>query len=193
MEPERKKDLEEELYRIFTLVNDWLKFAETKNGALFALSGAGVAAILGFFASKGSVAFQWKAGLIATGMCLCVAAVFAILSFLPATKFVSHSYGDPDEQDNLIFFGHLAKYLGQEKLLVSRIYTWYVLHPADPPDDSAEYPFSRLHLHLAHQIINNSQLALRKFQWAQRSVWAMVVAGITAIIVPLFIVLVKHI
>lgn len=188
---EMKKALDDELHRIFTLVNDWLKFAEAKNGALFALSGAGVAAILSFFASKENLAFHWKAGLIASFMFLCVAAVFAIFSFLPAIKFVSHSYGAPDEQDNLIFFGHIAKYLGQEELLVTRIYTWYVLNQTDPVPDPAEFSFSRLHLHLAHQMINNSQLAMRKFKWAGRSVGAIVAAGVSAIIIPVFIVLVK--
>lgn len=41
----------QKLITIFQIVSDWLKFAEAKNGVLFAFSGAGITAVLTYISA----------------------------------------------------------------------------------------------------------------------------------------------
>ena len=48
------ENIEKKLNQIFVNVNEWLKFAEAKNGVLFAFNGAAVIGVLSLYKDMGS-------------------------------------------------------------------------------------------------------------------------------------------
>ena len=116
------------LLAIFQNVNEWLKFAEAKNGVLLAFSGAAITATITLLATAQNIPNSLNFGLLLTTIFLCICALICSLSFLPKTNLddllwlrdrqnkKSHSQ-DPIK-DNFWYFGHLQKYKPDELLEV---------------------------------------------------------------------------
>lgn len=168
---------------IFQNVNDWLKFAEAKNAALFAFSATGLAAPVTLLATVQNLPNSLKVGLIATASLLCVCALLCAWSFLPKTnlekliwlKAKPFQSLTPNLNDNLYYFGHLQKYSSDG--LLDAISQNYLGTKGSPP-----YPKEAQDL--ASQITINSAIAFRKYKLFTYSAYCLV-ASITAL--PLII------
>lgn len=134
------------------LVNDWLKYAEVKNGALLTINGAlivGAHRMLEWY--KGRPEFvDWYAWM--TTACLAASMLIGLASFYARTK----TFGFDIEKvrgeggTNALYYGHLAD-MTRAEVLVRLV-------------DASETASANRYLEdLADQIIINSKIARRKF------------------------------
>lgn len=164
---------EEHLLTLLQMVNEWLRFAETKNAGLLAFSGLSVTAVLSFTAQVDEFESKWGAGFLVFGSALwLVSAVITALSFVPKTdllNIVSRLDDPPEESDNLYYYRHLAKYNAQD-----------LLENLGVPKDNVS-PRYRFEKYLAQQVITNSRITNSKlvaFQWATKA-WILGLVGVT--------------
>jgi Family of unknown function (DUF5706) len=168
---------------IFQNVNDWLKFAEAKNAALFAFSATGLAVPVSLLVTVQNLPKSLRIGLIATVFLLCACAFLCAWSFLPKTNLEkliwlktkpSHLF-TPSPKDNLYYFGHLQKYSPDGLLdAISQNYL----------GNNGSQPYPKEAQDLASQITINSAIAFRKYEIFTYSVYCLVGA---IIVTPLII------
>jgi hypothetical protein len=169
--------LEPRLVQLFQLVNDWLKFAETKNAALVAFAAAANAGILSFLGSSYQVSSAWKYVLLLAVCLFCVGCVSGLVSFDPKVDRIKLSRKrkkrrEPSEQDNLWFFGEIGHYTPDE--LLRSFATRY--------HNAPECVVTALEKDIASQIIANARITIQKFRvfkWGLR-ISLVAVALITA-------------
>ena len=116
------------LLAIFQNVNEWLKFAEAKNGVLLAFSGAAITATITLLATAQNIPNSLNFGLLLTTILLCICALICSFSFLPKTNLEDllwlrdrrnkKSNSQDPIKDNFWYFGHLQKYKPDELLEV---------------------------------------------------------------------------
>lgn len=151
-------DLDERLFRLLQLVNDWLKFAEAKNVGMVGLASAAIVFLLGYVAANARDLVLVSGAAIAIGSTGLILALLANLaSFLPQTdmeRSLAARLSPPRDSDNLYYYGHLARY--QPRPLVDEIVRRHLGGAVNQIDDG--------HLHLAAQIITNARITLRKLR-----------------------------
>ncbi|REE81587.1 hypothetical protein A8990_118113 [Paenibacillus taihuensis] len=173
------QQFEEKLLCISDKVNDWLKFAEAKNGALLVFSGAAITAILSFLGSSYHILPNWKTGLCAGIVLLSISCLLSILSFIPRTKIFFKHRGAPVDTDNFYFYGNLSKYSPQQ--LIKAISNHYY--------DDNNNELTRSNIDLAAQIVINSGIAVDKFHFFKVSVWVVLASLVSIPLVSLFMLL----
>jgi hypothetical protein len=141
--------VEERLRYILTTVNEWLKFAEAKNGALLV---ADIAILFGVFSllneSTGQRVFIYLAIVL-----VIVSAISSLVSFIPQLKVFSFtSKKKTGEKASLIFYRHIAEYEPQ-----SYVEALHAEAGAEPT------VIASIEVDYAQQIIMNSQIAVRKY------------------------------
>lgn len=151
-------------------VNDWLKYAEVKNGALLTINGAlilGVHQMLDWHDQRPGLldAFTWMAtAFFATSM------LVGLASFYARTKTFGFDIEQAtgDGATNALYYGHLADMTRSEVL--TRLIDGY--DPATP----------NRHLDdLADQIIINSKIARRKFALFNCALMLTIAAAVTPV------------
>ncbi|MFN7381985.1 MAG: hypothetical protein ACK5RY_07660 [Dolichospermum sp.] len=159
------------LLAIFQNVNEWLKFAEAKNGVLLAFSGAAITATITLLATAQNIPNSLNFGLLLTTILLCICALICSLSFLPKTNLddllwlrdrrnKKSNSQDPIE-DNFWYFGHLQKYKPDELLeVLNKPYFNSKLDIAKLADKK-EY---KEYKDIAAQITINAEIAFLKFE-----------------------------
>ncbi len=119
-------DVAAKLTTIFQNVNEWLKFAEAKNGILLAFSGAALTAPITILSTSQNIPNSLKLGLFLTTILLGICSLICSLSFLPKTNLErlvwlqskpprNENYIKKDT-DNFWFFEDLKKYTASELL-----------------------------------------------------------------------------
>jgi hypothetical protein len=152
-----KRDIEERLGDLLDRVIDWLKFAEAKNTAAVGLSSTALGVIVTFLIAGPAAPTLAGVGLAIGAVTLMVSLMLAVASFLPSTNLEKHLLGEREEPgagDNLLFYGHLARY--EPRALCRAIATHYF--EAEPDD----IVLSKLAIDLAGQIVTNSRITVRK-------------------------------
>lgn len=156
-------------------VNDWLRFAEAKNGVLVATSGVAIwgclrIVMLREYSCYVDIYFSIAAVFFALGF------VTSLLSFLPVLNYRWIIPAAPaDCGQNLLFFGHLAAF-SKTQLINS-------YRKATGSDDASTTELDRMY---AEQIIMNSRIALAKFGLFERAVTFVLWGALTPLIaVPL--------
>jgi len=163
------------LFVIFQNVNDWLKFAEAKNAALFAFSATGLAVPVTLLATVQNLPNALRLGLATATFLLCTCSLLCAWSFLPQTNLEkliwirtkTFQAMRPNSSDNLYYFGHLKKY-GVDSLLNSINQNYF--------NNTVVQPYTREANDLASQIIINSSIAFRKYQLFTSSAYCLVAA-----------------
>ncbi len=163
--------MEDRLRYILSTVNEWLKFAEAKNGALL---GVDIATIFGLFQV---VSDEISKGWIYIAISLTgLSALSALLSFVPQLKAPSMIYKKRGgKETSLMFYGHIAKY--DPEAYIMALYS----------EVGTEIP-SKLTIELdyAHQIITNSRIALKKNRYFNIGLW-LTVLGLLLLIITLLL------
>lgn len=156
--------LEERLLDLLKLVNEWLRYAETKNVQIVGLASGAISLVLialGFLREEGLTTFSGIA-LTAGAVLLALSLLVGVYSFLPATaqpRWMRRQVGAPHPDDNLYFFGDLGKYPPPE--LAEAIARRYgrVESPA----------VHAAHADVAAQLVVNARITMQKlklFRWA---------------------------
>ncbi len=153
------RDIEDHLISLLNRVTDWLKFAETKNTAAVGLSSTALGVIVTFLVAGPPVPDIAGAGLGIGAVMLMVSLMLAVASFLPSTNLEKHLTGRPEPPgaiDNLLFYGHLARY--EPRGLVAAVAEHYF----DRKGDDAQP--SKFALDIAGQIVVNARITVRKLE-----------------------------
>ncbi|MEH1971695.1 MAG: hypothetical protein V7L02_00450 [Nostoc sp.] len=158
-------EVSSKLTAIFQNVNEWLKFAEAKNGILLAFSGAGITAIITLLSTAQNLPQSLNFGLLLTTILLCICSLICSLSFLPKinlerllwlqTKPPKSSNFIRKDTDNFYYFGHLQKYNSTE--LLDALNKHYF-------EGTINKPYKKEYEDIAGQITINSEIAFLKFQ-----------------------------
>ena len=159
------------LLAIFQNVNEWLKFAEAKNGVLLAFSGAAITATITLLATAQNIPNSLNFGLLLTTIFLCICALICSFSFLPKTNLEDllwlrdrrnkKSHSQDPIKDNFWYFGHLQKYKPDELLeALNEPYFNSHLNIAKLADKK-EY---KEYKDIAAQITINAEIAFLKFE-----------------------------
>lgn len=146
--------MDDKLKHIFSLVNEWLKFAEAKNAALIAFCGAGIWGILQLVKDTNKLT-DYKIILLCVMLTLMASLIVSLFSFV-ARKSNSDKtktkIENPSEL-NLLFFGHISKLDSQDYL--EALYKKY----GEQKDFSS---CSSYEIDLANQIVINAEIAMVK-------------------------------
>lgn len=146
--------MEDKLRHIFSLVNEWLKFAEAKNAALIAFSGAGIWGVLQLLKDANRLT-DYKAVLICILITLMACLIVSLSSFV-ARKINKDTQKQKIENSvelNLLFFGHINKLDSQDYL--KALYKKYGKKEEFSSCSSYEKD-------LANQIVINAEIAMTK-------------------------------
>lgn len=158
MSTDTNRDVEARLSDLLLRVIDWLKFAEAKNTGAVGLSSTGLGVIVTFLVAGPPVPEIAGAGMALGAISLMISLMLSVASFLPSTNLEKHLLGErvqPGPGDNLLFYGHLARY--EPRGLVQAIADHYF----DLSSDAAPSKFA---LDIAAQIITNARITVRKLQ-----------------------------
>jgi hypothetical protein len=174
------------LLAIFQNVNEWLKFAEAKNGVLLAFSGAAITATITLLATAQNIPNSLNFGLLLTTILLCICALICSLSFLPKTNLddllwlrdrrnKKSNSQDPIE-DNFWYFGHLQKYKPDE--LLEGLNKPYFNSKLDIAKlaDKKEY---KEYKDIAAQITINAEIAFLKFEVFKYAIKVLIASILT--------------
>jgi hypothetical protein len=157
MTTDPKRDVEQQLSEQLTRVIDWLKFAEAKNTGSVGLSSTGLGVIVTFLVAGPPIPALAGVGLGIGAFSLMLSLLLTVASFLPSTDLEKHLVGDrerPTSRDNLLYYGHLARY--EPRALVEAIAEMYF------EQESEAYAPSKLAIDLAAQIVTNARITVRK-------------------------------
>lgn len=158
---------EEQLYKIFNNVNDWLKFAEAKNAMLIAFNSASIYGITQLFNLdyiKKCEPLIWY--LIIVIIILVFSTICSLISFAPRVKIISGGLYAPSDTPNVLFFEYLKTKSNIE-----------ILNEVTGITDDTS--FTTIEKDTAEQIKQNSILASRKYSYFTISVWLTITAYIT--------------
>jgi hypothetical protein len=146
--------MEDKLKEIFSNVNDWLKYSETKNGVLLTLNGGVILGILSQMKDTTDSLLPYVKWL--TLPFFTISLIILMISFLPIRdKFFKRTFvlsSQKLSELNLLFYGDL-------KCLTANIFL-KKLYEANGQALPASY--SKNELDYANQILNNSGITDRK-------------------------------
>ena len=145
-----------QLKEMFSNVNDWLKFAELKNGMMVALNSTFVLAVI-----KSEFKEKFQAGVYFVVLSLFVISlILSISSYLPKIKCIDDNWligkkkGIKPER-NLLFYGDI--YNISKNDLVNKVYKEYF------KKDISNIEINKIELDYAEEIIVNSKIAIYKY------------------------------
>lgn len=163
--------MEERLRYVLTTVNEWLKFAEAKNGALLV---ADIAILFGVFSLLNESSGQRVLIHLAIPLVI-VSTTSSLVSFLPQLKVFSFtSKKRTGKKASLIFYGHIAEYEPQS--YVEALHAESGAEPAAIVSIEVDY---------AQQIIINSRIAVRKYLCFKVGLWLTVLALLLLLVASL--------
>lgn len=157
-------NVETRLVDLLNRVSDWLKFAETKNTAAVGLSSTALGVIVTFLVAGPPVPTIAGVGLSLGAVTLMMSLMLAVASFLPSTHLEKHLIGkraQPGPGDNLLFYGHLARY--EPRGLARAIAEHYF---ALSGEDAAPSKFA---IDIASQVVINARITVRKLEYFKYS------------------------
>lgn len=150
-------------------INDWLKFAEAKNGALIAVGCAVIFGVLRFHSSLSAESNFVAIYMGSFTIFIAAAIVISLVSFVPrmAPPFWIEM-PEIDKNDNPLFFGHACKYSKGKYL---ELFNDHV--------DGAVSSASKLELALCDQIVNNSRIGFIKYRMFGSAVFLFLAGVLT--------------
>ena len=156
-----ERTVETRMLALLAIVNDWLKYAETKNSLVVGLASAGLLGSLTALPEDiaGSTHYGIAISLLVAGEAALAASVsISLISFLPKTDlaaWVAGRVGQTASDDNLYYFGHLAKYAPEQ--LAEKFGRRYATgERRDRPSEGA--------VDIAEQIVSNARITLWKLR-----------------------------
>lgn len=167
--------MEERLKAIFSNVNDWLKFAEAKNGALIAFNASTVGLIFSRILTNNDLpaifnSIWVKGYFYIYVLCAGLGFIISLLSFLAKIKITYfYTNGMTDPKDNLLFFGDICKYKNKTRTYLDRL--------RSNVGAGRTESYTKIEEDYAEQIIENSCIAMRKYRHFNTALW-FTIAGI---------------
>jgi hypothetical protein len=175
--------MDDKLKDIFGNINEWLKFAEAKNGALLGINAAVITTLL---SNLDKIKLYWIIETVLLNVFLpsaIISTLIALKSFWPARKheLISTPASNPLADDNLLFFGHIKNYSPSS----------YLTNLEVAIGNTPEGNFTRLQIDYAKQIITNAKIANRKYTLFNLGVVVDVIGVGLSFIVSIYLILFK--
>ncbi len=176
--------MENYLKDIFKNVNDWLKYAETKNAGILAITSALIFGLLRL--NNSNYNSFWICFIYCMILVGIVVVILALVSFSPVLdKFYTREISGTADHDNLFFFMDIKDYKDFKKNKDHVAYLKLLYKKANQ-----QYKQNLIEEDLAKQIIVNSQIAFRKFKifdlilnvFLFGSIISLVISGIVILI-----------
>ena len=165
--------MDEQLKNIFININDWLKFAETKTATLLTGNSILIFGILRTIKVQDTDFIQIII-LYFTMLLLSLSLLTCLISFIPSLKLPwLVTLKKPTENDNLLFFGDVAKY--NSKSYLEKLFS-------STSTEKSKKSFTALDNYYAEQIIANSIIALKKFRLFTFAIWLTAIAVLIIIL-----------
>ena len=157
-----------ELADVLDRTNDWLKFAEAKNGALLALQCAVLVGICQAIATKPVDEGLLPLYLLQGAICILCGITLGIASLLPRLSPPFWiTFPKASSPCKILFFGDICSHNAQ-----SYLKEYYAC-----ADTSGSY--SKLYLQIAEQIVTNSRIAFIKYKQFNACAWLLLAAVMT--------------
>jgi hypothetical protein len=161
------------LHKIFTNVNDWLKFAEAKNLMLITFNAASIYGTSKIFDGSWTANYPWVKYVAFVSIVLFVfSAVVCVMSFIPSVKILKGGEFTSNREKNIWFYETL-KEMDNVKVL-QELY------------GSTATSFSRAEEDLAEQVIQNSKIASRKYAYFTVAAWLAISGYVTIVLAALY-------
>lgn len=171
----KMENMKDDLKEIFKNVNDWLKFAETKNAMLLAFNGVIIFGVSKFFSDNSELKelfyFVGPYYRFVFPVIIAVSILLLLFSFIPQTKMIKLGEKKKPENVNVLFYDHLETLKPQE--LLEEVYG-----TKNPSVTNIEKSY-------AQQIIVNSEITSRKFDTFKVAAW-ITVSGLLLIVPVIF-------
>jgi hypothetical protein len=155
---------------------EWLKFAETKNAGLFVGTVTGIGIIITYLTTAQNISTALQLSLQVAAILLGWSMLLTLFSFAPRLNLVNvlkSSHKAPTANDNLEYYGHIAKYTPEQ--LTQAIAREYFPEINYPSADNKQ------HKHIAAQVIANARIALYKYRMFTMAIRGVLVALVGAI------------
>jgi len=149
---------------------DFVKFAETKNAALLTFSSAWILGAINYLTGTKPLPDDWRIAFTVAVVLFAIAAVIAIVSFIPKTA-LGKFHKDPEQPKALLYFGDVATF--SPAAFRDRVRERY--YPGEGESATRNYLDD-----LSIQIAVNSSIASRKFTFFNRG--ALLVLGALAVL-----------
>jgi len=144
----------EVMEHIYEDIREWLKFAETKNGALLTFNAAALFGLVTIITSKTEWLLSFKGGLTAALITLIISIFILLYSFLPSL-WESKKIKDGIYSDNINLRFYKDIYKLDSETYIKELYKLY-FNDGNPTISKSE-------CHLAAQIIALSSISVRKY------------------------------
>ena len=165
---------EEQLYRIFNNVNDWLKFAEAKNAMLIAFNSAsiyGISQVLDLELIKNNSFCKYY--LFVVIIIMIFSTITSLISFAPKVKILDGGWYSPSNKSNVLFYEYLKTRTNVQII-------------EEVTGIANTNNFAKIELDLAEQIRQNSIVTSRKYSYFTIAVWLIIAAYITVPVAAIF-------
>lgn len=161
------------LHKLFTNVNDWLKFAEAKNLMLITFNGASIYGTLKVFEAPWLNSIPWLKWVVFISIVLLIfSTILCLMSFVPQLKIMKGGEFTNQKIKNIWYYETLK---GMDNLrVVQEVY------------NSIEKEFTVLELDLAEQIVQNSKIGSRKYAYFSVAVWFTIAAYVTVVLAAFY-------
>ncbi|MBK6871325.1 MAG: hypothetical protein IPG94_08045 [Kineosporiaceae bacterium] len=154
----------DQAWKALSLVNDWVKHAETKLGVTLAATGVTGGVLFNLVKDRGHASAIFNLSAAVCGVAIFVAGVCAMAGLYPRLRL---QQTHPPDTANPLFFHDVARaYQGDSPSYAA------VLHTLTTNRDD-------LVRHLSQQIHANATVAQRKYRWADRAIRALLVDVLT--------------
>lgn len=166
------KDINKELEAVYKSVFEWLKFAEAKNGALVGVTGVFCVNLVKYiFDYKVYENFWVSAYLLPLLLFASSSMIMALLSFVPQTK-IGWIWGrlTSSNRNNVLFFGEIRN-LSPEQYLEQFLSAL----------GQEKRDFSQFERDYANQIVVNSTICYKKYNFFRLGIWLLLCGIITPI------------
>jgi hypothetical protein len=148
----------EHAWKALSLVNDWVKHAETKLGVVLAATGVSGGVLFNLVKDRNHTSYAFRIAAVVCCTAVLVAGICAVIGLYPVVRLRDRT---TEETANPLFFHDIARaYKGDAPSFGSVLHT-LTTNPVD------------LVRHLSQQIHANATVAQRKYRWANRAIRAL--------------------
>ena len=150
----------EQAWKALTLVNDWVKHAETKLAAILAATGVSAGVLFNLVKDRTHYSHLYDVAASICAVSIVAAGIFAVIGLYPRVTLRRKL---AEDTTNPLFFHDVARaYKGDAPTYGAVLHTL-----TTNPDDLVQ--------HISQQVHANATVAQRKYLWANRAIRALII------------------
>jgi hypothetical protein len=173
-DPDVRPDPEpDQAWKALSLVNDWIRHAETKTAGTLAATGVAAGVLYNLVRGWDGISAVGAFFAFVCGIALVGSAVFCAITFAPRLR-VRKRRGEPEDLSNRLFFKHIALSFKGDAPSYAQVLATLTSDPHE------------LTRQIAHQVHANAGVAHAKFRWVDLALCLLFIALAALAVVALF-------